>query len=134
MNTIKAFFKTYLVSMLVALLYLAMSQNYFQKSEVWMITIILFFANLLACFAYFLAVLWPFYFLLRSKLSLLTFREGVQKYLIYFAIIPIILCVIMIILGIENIISAKQFSVLLIDVTTVIYLGFIYSLKNNIKL
>jgi hypothetical protein len=133
MNTIKAFVKTYLVSMLFALLYLAIIQNCFQKSEVWMIMIILFFANLLACFAYFMGVLWPFYYLLRPSLSLLTLHEAVQKYLIYFAIIPFILCVILIILGIESKLSAMQFSMLVIDASTVIYLGFIFSLKNNTK-
>jgi len=119
--------------MLFALLYLAIIQNCFQKSEVWMIMIILFFVNLIACFAYFMGVLWPFYFLLRPSLSLLTLHEAVQKYLIYFAIIPFILCVILIILGIESKISAMQFSMLVIDASTMIYLGFIFSLKNNTK-
>lgn len=128
---IRAFIRSYLGSLLFSLLYLIMIQKNFQQHEVYMIMIVLCFANLFACFAYFIGILWPFYFLLKAQLALLTLREAVLKYLFYFAIIPVVLCTLFISIYIENSTSGMQFSVLMIDASALIYLGFIHSLKSK---
>ena len=132
MRTIKAFIKTYSGSMIIGQTYLAMISNSFDSNDVYMIMILLFFINLLGCVVYFMCILWPFYFLLSPKLASLNLKQAVHKFLAYFSVVPAFLCTLFIILFIDNKESAMQFSMLLLDVTTIIYLGFIFSLKNKI--
>lgn len=134
MNTVKAFIKTYLGTLLLSYIYLILIHKQFESSEINTLIFIILFANMPACIIYFIGVLWPFHFLFKSRIAALSLKEAIHKYMIYFTLIPLVLLSICLVISTESSKSAMQFSLLLIDATALIYLGFLHTLKYRTQL
>ena len=87
--------------------------------------------NFIACAIYYLGILFPFYFLLEKHIAALTFQEALHKYLFYFSLVPLALVGLSFYNGIPIFHFDLRFSLWAVNINSIIFLGFIHTLKNK---
>jgi hypothetical protein len=78
---------------------------------------------------YVIAILLPFGFLFKAPIASSTFNNAIHSYLFYFALLPLLMCIICIGVGLDNVNEGVQFSLFAVDFSSIIYLGLIHFLK-----
>jgi hypothetical protein len=129
MNFIKIIFKTYLASTMLSFVYLWLVHSYFYTNEIGYVMLALLFGNIPLNLGYVVAILIPFNFLFKHIIAANTFNEVLNKYLFFFSIIPMFLTAVGINLILNEGNNGMQFSVLIFDLCSIIYIGFINLLK-----
>jgi hypothetical protein len=129
MKTCIGFFKTYFGSIGIGYLYLGLINWAIGDINLKFILIVLLVLNFVACTIYYLGVLIPFYFLLKKRLATLSFKEALHKYLIYFSLVPLALVGLSFYNGIPYSQFGFRISLWAVNISSIIFLGFIHTLK-----
>lgn len=129
MNAIRTIFKTYLGTIIIGYIYLWLIHEKFQQQEIGIIMIVMLIANLVLTVAYVIGILVPFGLLFKPSITSSTFKEALNKYLIYFSLFPMLAICFCIGLGLQNLKDGIQFSMILINPVCIIYSGLIHFLK-----
>jgi len=129
MDALKTICKTYLGSLAIAYLYLLLNHEMFESGEIKFISFLLLVVNMLFSIGYVIAILLPFGFLFKPGLASSTFTKAINNYLFYFSLLPLLMCIICIGVGLDNVNEGVQFSLFAIDFSGIIYLGLIHFLK-----
>lgn len=129
MYVVKTILKTYVLSVLMGIIYLSLIHHNFETNEIRYIVLALLIVNMILCVAYVVVILLPFHILFKGFICTCTFKEAVNKFLFYFALLPLFFMGCCIAFGMESIKLGLQFSMLAFDISSIIFLGFIYSLK-----
>jgi len=129
MDVLKTIFKTYLGSLAIAYLYLWLNHERFESGELQIISVLLLLVNMLFSIGYVIAILLPFGFLFKAPIASSTFNNAIHSYLFYFALLPLLMCIICIGVGLDNVNEGVQFSLFAVDFSSIIYLGLIHFLK-----
>jgi hypothetical protein len=129
MYALKTIFKTYLGSLAIAYLYLWLNHERFALGEIQIISVLLLLVNMMFSIAYVIAILIPFGFLFKARIAASTFNKAIHSYLFYFALLPLLMCIICVGVGLDNVNEGIQFSLFAVNFSSIIYLGLIYFLK-----
>jgi hypothetical protein len=129
MDALKTIFKTYLGSLAIAYLYLLLNHEMFESGEIQFISFLLLVVNMLFSIGCVIVILLPFGFLFKPSLASSTFTKAINNYLFYFSLLPLLMCIICIGVGLNNVNEGVQFSLFAIDFSGIIYLGLIHFLK-----
>ena len=129
MYVVKTIFKTYVLSVLMGIIYLSLTHHNFETNEIRYIVLALLIVNMILCVAYIVVILLPFHILFKGFICTCNFKEAVNKFLFYFTLLPLFFMGCCIAFGMESIKLGLQFSMLAFDISSIIFLGFIYSLK-----
>ena len=129
MYVVKTILKTYVLSVLMGIIYLSLIHHNFETNEIRYIVLALLIVNMILCVAYVVVILLPFHILFKGFICTCTFKEAVNKFLFYFTLLPLFFIGCCIAFGMESIKLGLQFSMLAFDISSIIFLGFIYSLK-----
>jgi hypothetical protein len=127
MDVLKTIFKTYLGSLAIGYLYLWLNHERFALGEIQIISVLLLLVNMLFSIDYVIAILIPFGFLFKARIAASTFNKSIHSFLFYFALLPLLMCIICV--GLDNVNEGIQFSLFAVDFSSIIYLGLIHFLK-----
>jgi hypothetical protein len=129
MYALKTIFKTYLGSLAIGYLYLWLNHERFALGEIQIISVLLLLVNMLFSIAYVIAILIPFGFLFKARIAASAFNKSIHSFLFYFALLPLLMCIICVGVGLDNVNEGIQFSLFAVNFSSIIYLGLIHFLK-----
>jgi len=131
MNIIKCIIKTYLGSIAFSSLYLWLIHERFQLQESWFIIIVMLIGNIFLSAGYVIIILIPFAYIFKPMIATLNHQQAIHKYLFFFSLLPLFLLSVCIALGLKFVNDAIQFSLLCVNISSIVFIGFIYFLKHK---
>ena len=129
MNALKTIFKTYFGSLFFVSFYLWLIHDKLYENEVGLIIVVMIILNILLCTSYVLFILMPFGFIFKHKIATLNFKQAIHTFLFFFSLLPLFLFGINLIIGASNLKEGIEFSLLVLNLSSIIFMGFINFLK-----
>lgn len=129
MYALKIIFKTYWVSLLLTYIYMGFIASIIEQDEMYFMAILLLVLNLIITCVYVIGILIPFQYLFRKYLVTKTLKQAIHSLLIYVAIIPMLLCMILFTIPSIDKNAILHFFLVVFDISAILFTGFIQLLK-----